>query len=58
MKKRKKISFLYNKPDGDLGWRTIELIREDNKFIKGMDNTKHFKQFNKSNILSKVYVED
>lgn len=55
---RKKVSFVYEKPDGEIGWRTVKLIKENNKFIKCIDSAKHFKQFSKKNIIGSIFRLD
>lgn len=55
MIKNKKISFVYEKPSGEIGWRTVKLIKQNKKYLKCLDGAKHFKQFNKKNIIGSIF---
>lgn len=51
MKPVKVVSFVYDKEDGEVDWRTIGVVESTRKYIKGIDSDKQFKTFLKSKIV-------
>jgi hypothetical protein len=54
----KVVSFVYEKDDGDVAWRTVSMIQNNRYWLAGFDTDMQYKRFNKRNIIGNKLITE
>ena len=58
VKPTKVVSFVYDKEDGEVDWRTVGVVKTTKKYIKGIDVDKQYKTFLKERIVGGRMIKE